>query len=228
MDNLFAFLTPSTNLSILELTKAQSVEPLHHSKFSSTKSCPHHGNFSVCLVLDKSWNICQDLYRSVQIRTELFLKLQLISMSILHFLITFFNFKTVFTTSYFSTNICGDLYKSVQIRRESSTWAVVLKTRWRLRLKKSVTKQQSTHCVKTSKLENFVFFESMKIFLFIAGLEPRYTQRNTFTFYEKSSYLQRQAAAYEKMEMNLYKLWQKLKRIERKQIPLLELRFRVS
>ena len=29
------------------LTKAQSVENLHHSKFLSRKTCPHQGNFGV-------------------------------------------------------------------------------------------------------------------------------------------------------------------------------------
>ena len=32
---------------VFKLTKAQSVETLHHSKCSSKTTCPRHGNFGV-------------------------------------------------------------------------------------------------------------------------------------------------------------------------------------
>ena len=63
-------------------------------------------------IFDTSWNICQDLYRSVQIRTETFSKLQLGGVFLL--------FKNCIYDKVFfdeSWNIHQDLYRSVQIRR---------------------------------------------------------------------------------------------------------------
>ena len=80
----------------------------------------------VWLIYDQSWDICQDLYRSVQIRTETFFKALTRRRVYLveHFLFNQFQFQNCFLTSYFSKNpgICQDLYRSVQIRRECSTW----------------------------------------------------------------------------------------------------------
>ena len=89
-----------------------------------------YSNLLVWLIFNKSWNICKDLYRYEQIRTETFLKTsnkrcffrralfnQLISLS-----------KTEFMTIQFSNNpawnICQDLCRFVQNRRECSTWVL--------------------------------------------------------------------------------------------------------
>ena len=66
----------------------------------------HYSNLLVWLIFDKSWNICKDLYRSVQIRTETFLKLQIRGVffrrALFNQLISFS--KTEFMTIQFSNN----------------------------------------------------------------------------------------------------------------------------
>ena len=78
-----------------------------------------YSNLLVWGIFNKSWNICKDLYRSVQIRTETFLELQirgvffrralfnqLISISKTEFMaIQFLNNPGI------SVRICADLYR---------------------------------------------------------------------------------------------------------------------
>ena len=78
-----------------------------------------YSNLLVWLIFNKSWNICKDLYRSVQIRTETFLKLQtrgvFFRRALFNQLISFS--KIEFMTIQFSNNpgisvrICADLYR---------------------------------------------------------------------------------------------------------------------
>ena len=78
-----------------------------------------YSNLLVWLIFNKSWNISKDLYRSVQIRTETFLKLQIrgVFFFVEHFLANYFFSKTEFMTIQFSNNpgtsvrICADLYR---------------------------------------------------------------------------------------------------------------------
>ena len=77
-------------------------------------------NLLVWLIFNKSWNICKDLYRSVQIRTETFFKTSnkmgtFFRRALFNQLISFS--KTEFMNIQFSNNpgisvrICADLYR---------------------------------------------------------------------------------------------------------------------
>ena len=79
-----------------------------------------YSNFLVWLIFNKSWNICKDLYRSVQIRTEIYFKTSIkrrvfFRRALINQLISFS--KTEFMTIQFSNNprisvrICADLYR---------------------------------------------------------------------------------------------------------------------
>ena len=79
-----------------------------------------YSNLLVWLIFNKSWNICKDLYRSVQIRTETFFKTSnkrrvFSRRALFNQLISFS--KTEFMTIQFANNpgisvrICADLYR---------------------------------------------------------------------------------------------------------------------